>query len=381
MKKFQPLKFLRSLVLLVFTSLLFASIGQTLGLVENTSQVAFRFGAVVTALGFIGGLVGATRASNLAFADGFVITDTTYAGEAASQFIVKAITGADTIQGGHCYVKDGIKKEYTIPRWDSDYNTLIQDRKATPTSQGSFSVDGKALVLSDYMLYTEFNPRDFEDHWMATQLNATLIDRALPYSAESVVVQEVLKRHAKYFNKLIWNGDKTLSTNMKYIDGWITKALASASTISVGSGNYAALTNLNIVAKLLLGYNKLPDSIKYDPTTKIFMNYTTFNLYDTAQKDQAYKGVDFTQVARDEFYGRKVVKIADMPDNCFFFARGSASMESNLWVGMNSTQDAQLQLQRLQANSELWFIKMLCKADTQIGWNEETVLYHPNMAA
>ena len=43
-------------------------------------------------------------------ADGFVISDTTYAGEAAQQFILKAITGADTINGGHVYVKDGIKK-------------------------------------------------------------------------------------------------------------------------------------------------------------------------------------------------------------------------------------------------------------------------------
>ena len=38
----------------------------------------------------------------------FVINDTTYAGEVASQFIVKALTGADTINGGHVYAKDGI---------------------------------------------------------------------------------------------------------------------------------------------------------------------------------------------------------------------------------------------------------------------------------
>jgi hypothetical protein len=379
--KTPSLKFIKSLVLLVLVSVLFASVGQTLGLVENPHQVALRFGAVVFAIGFIGGIAGASRASNMAFADGFVISDTTYAGEAASQFIVKAITGADTIQGGHCYVKDGIKKLYTIPRWDSDYNTLIQDRAATPISQGSFAVDGKVLDVEDYMLYTEFNPRDFEDHWFATQQNATLIDRALPYSAESVVVQEVLKRHAKYFNKLIWNGNKALATNMKYIDGWVTKTLASAGYISVGSGNYAPLTAVNIVAKLLLGYNLLPDALKYDTSMKIFMNYATFNLFDQAQKDQLYKGVDFTQIANDKFYGRQVVKIADMPDNCFFYAKGSATMDSNLWVGMNSVQDAQLKLSPLQANSELWFIKMLCKADVQVGWNEETVLYHPNMKA
>ena len=147
--------------------------------------------------------------------DGFVISDTTYAGEAASQFIVKAITGADTINGGHVYVKDGIKKKFTIPRFDVDYQDLIQDRQATPVSKGTMNVTGQAITPADYMIYTEFNPRDYEDHWFATQLNETLIDRSLPYTVESVVVQEVLKRHAKYFNKIIWNGDTSLSTIYK----------------------------------------------------------------------------------------------------------------------------------------------------------------------
>ena len=39
---------------------------------------------------------------------GFVIADTTYAGEAASSFIVKAITGNETVQGGHVYNPEGV---------------------------------------------------------------------------------------------------------------------------------------------------------------------------------------------------------------------------------------------------------------------------------
>ena len=126
-----------------------------------------------------------------------VINDTTYAGEVASQFLVKAITGADTISGGHVYVKDGIKKKYTIPRWDSNYEDFIQDRQATPISKGSWTVDGKVLDPQDFMIYTEFNPRDFEDHWFAVQLNPKLIDRALPATVESVMVQEAMKRYFK----------------------------------------------------------------------------------------------------------------------------------------------------------------------------------------
>ena len=45
--------------------------------------------------------------------EALVITDTTYAGEAAAQFITKPVVGMDTVQKGCIHVQDGIKKKYT----------------------------------------------------------------------------------------------------------------------------------------------------------------------------------------------------------------------------------------------------------------------------
>lgn len=303
-----------------------------------------------------------------------VINDTTYAGEAASQFIVKSVTSADTIDGGHVYVKDGIKKKFTIPRFDSNYEDLIQDRAATPTSAGSFTVDGKVIEPEDYMIYTEFNPRDFEDHWYAAQLNATLLDRSLPTTVESVMVQAVMQRHAKFFNKILWTGDKTqTTTKYKYFDGFIKKAMDSSDTIDVSSPT--TLSASNIIAEFEKGYLLIPAELKYNPAVKIFCSYATFDFYEQAQIAQTYKGVDITQGGVRKYKGLPVVPIADFPDNVYMIAKGNSTVESNLWVGLNSTQDATLQLSKLQANSELYFIKLLMKADTQIGWNQETVLY------
>jgi hypothetical protein len=108
---------------------------------------------------------------------------------------------------------------------------------------------------------------------------------------------------------------------------------------------------------------------------KYFVSYATYDLYAQSQINQTYKGVDTTQDGVRMFKGRVMVPIADFPDNTYFIAKGMATMESNLWIGLNSIADEGLQLQRLQANSELFFIKMLMKADVQIGWNEETVYY------
>jgi len=372
MKK-QFLKISVSLVLIALTSL-------TLSIATGGSFIAFAIG--LFALGSLKGIIAPNfeMPKNLAY-DGFVISDVTYAGEAASNFIVKAITSNETVEGGHVYVKDGIKKKFTIPRWDADYNDFVQDRAATPISKGTMTVDGKVLTPADYMIYTEFNPRDYEAHWYATQLNSTLIDRALPMTVESVVTQEVLKRHNRYINKAFWNNNTLAASTStyRYYDGFIRKAFAASSGTdqTLFPSSPTTLTSANIVTELQKGYDLIPAALKYDPSMKIFCSYATYDLFMQYQIAQTYKGIDITNMGVATFRGLPMVKIADFPANTYIMARGMATPESNLWVGMNSVDDAMLEVKPLQANSELWFIKMLMKVDVQIGWNSETIYYGP----
>lgn len=379
MKKFN--KILMSLVLIAFTSVMFSTaIGVSPMLVALTL-----FGAGM-AIGFAKHAFNLNTTMNTGLLyDGIVLSDTTYAGEAASQFIVKMMTENVMAQQGHMYVKDGIKKKFTIPRWDIEFEDFVQDTKATPTPGLEVqSVSGKVLELNDYMIYHEFNPRDYEDHWFATQLQgSTLLDTSLPVNIESVIIQEVLKRNGAFVNKLAWNGSRSLTTKMKYADGFKTKATASSATLKVGSP--VTLDASNIAAQIQRGYDLLPTALKYDfivggtrPSSKVklFVSPTTFDLYAQYQIAQANKGIDITKFGEDTFRGIKVVPIPNLPNNYYMFAKGMATPESNLWMGMNSMDDEQtLQLSRLQANSELYFIKGLAKIDFQIGWNEETVTY------
>lgn len=329
--------------------------------------------------GFVKGFIapGSMNLGNLY--DGFVISDTTYAGEAASSFIVKAITSNETVQGGHVYVKDGIKKKFTIPRWDADYEDFIQDRSAMPISKGTMTVDGHVLVPADYMIHTRFNPRDYEAHWFATTLNPTLIDRTLPATVESVVIQEVLKRHDRYLNKALWNNSTALAATSiyKYWNGFIKNAQNANSGTDATNvvSSPITLTASNIAGELLRGWTLIPNALKYDKNMKFFMSYATYDLYMQYQIAQTYKGTDITNDGVSRFKGREIVKINDLPDNFYFIAKGMPTPESNLWVGMNSTDDATLELNRVNNEGELWFIKMLMKVDVQIGWNSETVLY------
>ena len=304
------------------------------------------------------------------------ISDVSYAGTAAAAFIVKSVVGNEIIQGGHAYVQDGIKKEFTIPRFT--VGGIIQDRTATPisptTAKGASVVDARILVPADYMVYDEFNPRDFEQHWFAAQLNPTLIDRRLPVTIESVIIQEYLKQHNKFLGKALLSSDKTGgAAPYKYFDGFITRAKADVNVPKVASPTVLAVGGLTTAFQSTLT-NVAPD-ILYDKDLKFFVSYKTAQMWEQEQRTATFKGIDNTQAGLNRFAGRTVVPLFGMPDNTILLGKGSADMSSNLWVGMNSIDDATLEFAKLQANSELYFIKMLMKVDTNFGFGEEISLY------
>jgi len=371
----QTQKFALSLVLIALVSTtLSMAVGASPLMVAG---VLFAIGAVIGAAKAFGVTIPNLTPSGSLKGDGFTISDTTYAGEAAGQFIVRAITGNETVQGGHVYVKDGIKKKFTIPRWDADYEDLIQDRMATPVSKGEQVISSRTLTPADYMIYMEFNPRDFEDHWYAQQLNPTLIDRTLPASVESVVIQQVLKRHDRYVNKIIWGGDTTTTGIYKYFDGFVKKATDDTNTVDLSGG--AVLTSTlgaNILAEVQKIYDLIPAALKYDPSMKLFLSYDLYDAYAKAIIAQQYKGNDYQSMQLNITYrGLPVVRIADFPAYKMMFAKVIAGMDSNLWVGMNSVEDAKLEMNKVQNNSELFYVKMLCKLDVQFGFTQEVVNY------
>ena len=108
---------------------------------------------------------------------------------------------------------------------------------------------------------------------------------------------------------------------------------------------------------------------------KFFVSVNTEQLYQTASVAYTFKGQNFESGQALPYKGYQVVTLAGLPDDTILFTTGTADTTSNLYVGMNSTEDNNLQLQRLQNNSELFFLKGLMKYDVQYGFSEEAFLY------
>lgn len=324
-------------------------------------------------------------------AEALNIQDTTWSGPAASYMITRAVVGADTIEKGVIYVEDGIRKKKTIPR--IEVSNFMQRRSATPVSQGDVVVDGRVLEPQDLMLYYEFNPRDFEAHFYAEQLQPKLLGRELPVTAENFMVMQTMKRLNEFFENAIHRGRKEYDTQGAavdptskgdvagaaayfYFDGIIKKALDASGIISVPTP--VALTYSNIRDKFQAALNLVPKALLYrygKAGLKFIVSYADQLKYEQALRQDLYKNQDTTESGINRYSGYDVVPVAGLPENTFYVCIAKPDIDSNLWLGINSTEDNQLQLMRLQNNSEMFFVKGLFKMDTQIGFADQLVIY------
>jgi hypothetical protein len=177
---------------------------------------------------------------------------------------------------------------------------------------------------------------------------------------------------------MIWAGDTTTTGIYKYFDGFVKKATDDANTVDLGGSSILTDANLTgaIIAQITRIYDLIPAALKYDPSMKLFLSYDLYDAYAKALIAQTNKNADHESMQLNiKYRGLPVVRIADFPANKMMFAKGSAGMDSNLWVGMNSVEDAKLEMNKVQNNSELFYVKMLCKLDVQFGYTQEVVNY------
>ena len=322
------------------------------------------------------------------------ITDTAYAGTFASYFWLPATFGMDTIQKGGVYVQDGIKKSHTIGR--VDFANPLQPRKATPTSGGTFTVDGRVLTPQDLSVYTEFNPRDYEQHWLAEELSPTLLARELPVTAENYMMQIGLERAFEQVELGLWMGSLTYTAvpgtdgngQICFFDGFMKKLLADAAVQKIASplpltaaasdgSHYNIVDAFNALLQSCATNKKalLSKPSRYK-RLKFFVSINTEQIYQTfITTTQTFKGVNTTEEGINKFKGYEIVALAGIPDDTIIFTEGLDDVSSNLYVGMNSTEDNNLQLMRLQNNSELFFLKGLMKFDVQYGFSEQVFVF------
>ena len=322
--------------------------------------------------------------------DSLVINDTTYAGNVAPYFVLPAIFGLDSVNKKVLFLKDGIKKQHTIPVLN--FSNPWQPRVASPTiGGGDIVITGNVIVPNDQLCFLPFNPRDLEVHWEAVNLSDTLLARQLPQTVESYITQLVVGRAFEQVENQIWMGSKQYANNpnvpstdpryqIQFTDGFMKKflndssiyqaaspvTLTSSNIISAMQGLYAAAATNN--KALIANVNRLK-------RMKYLVSINTAVMFEEAQATQPFKNIDFTNEGKNTYKGYEVVGLAGMPDNTIVFTEAVSGVDGNLWLGVNSFSDENILLQRIANADERFFVKLLWKNDVNYGFSNKIFLY------
>ena len=144
---------------------------------------------------------------------------------------------------------------------------------------------------------------------------------------------------------------------------------------AVLAGNTELDTGEKIESAMYTMWQKCPYQIRKNNLVYI-MDWASWDLYDQYVTSKQYKYNDNTQVNKYMFKGKRIVPIVGIPESTIVLGNFSTGMDSNLWMGVDYANDTEvLKIDRLQANSELYFFQMRMKMDVNIVRPAEIVVW------
>lgn len=171
------------------------------------------------------------------------------------ELTTRAVTEARTLS--LIDVRTGIKGTQDIPLLDVEL--IYQDASACDLSpNGDAILDTTPITVAPIGYMLKFCPKTLRGFFAQQSLKAGTMaeDKELPF--EKAITDYILKLNAIALDKLIWQGDTSISgtSNLKWIDGFATKFDASSDVNEANDLGYTAFNSTNIYASLEATYLK-----------------------------------------------------------------------------------------------------------------------------
>lgn len=331
-----------------------------------------------------------------------------YNGEVLEDLLTYTAQGNDTFKEGLIHIKSGIQYKYTLPA--IKLGDVIQDNNPVPTSalgargpqgENEYQLTARHLVPQDFMVYLEFNPRDYEKYWKFAQPEGNLVFRELDPKIQAVMLRLLIEKKNEYIGNAIWTSCKGGSAaagivvpggataigggKEKYFDGFIKRVIDNANatdaeTIAGGqviiSGNTELNTGQEVEDAMYTMWKKCPKQIRKKTELVFLCSWDVWDMYDQYVSNKTVKYAENGDLNRYRFKGKKVIPLVGVPEHTVILGQFSSSMDSNLWMGIDYANDTEvLKIDRLQSNSELFFFQMRMKMDVNIVRPAEIVVH------
>lgn len=302
-----------------------------------------------------------------------VLTQSNYDGEVLESLLTRASTGNELADEGLICIIPNVQKKITIPRLKTD--KMLQKRKEEPTladSKGNFNVSHKKLEPKDFMAFTVFNPRTFENYWRKYQPKGPLVFAELPAEGQNKLLEAMAKQVEFELGDHYINGEYVDgSDDTKLFDGILKQMKNDPDVIVV-----AKPTETTITARLKAIYKAIPKSLKKNVKLKFLMSVEDWDKYDDELTARDGKNLSETEVNKKRFKNIPIHDLAAWPEGLIIATVCSPDeMTSNLFAAVAFEDDENvIVIDKLSNAGELYFCKMLMKVDTNIAFGEEVII-------
>ena len=273
--------------------------------------------------------------------------------------------GTETIDRGIAQLIPGQRKQVTLNRFYSA-TQKITARVATPTTPASsLTKDERQITMAEIMWYDEFDPKEFNLDWKFLNTIGPSVSAQAARTLLTAIRDSVVTAFNYDLEQLLWNGDKTSADAwLSPIDGFMKLIDADSDVISVTPAG--AISASNVIDILEAVVQACPAEVKELGSPVIVVNHATKHLYREAARALQYKGTNITEAIADMFGGYRIISVNGIPANRVLMLNAGGGDRTELKVAAWADNDKfTVKIERLQANSDLFFIKI----NTEIGVN------------
>lgn len=301
-----------------------------------------------------------------------VVKNTNYNGEVLENILTLASTGNELVEKGLIMVIPGVEKKVSVPRLK--LGRMLQKRKENPgvgDSKGDFNYDEKSLDPVDFMAFSTFNPRAFENIWRKYQPKGNLLFAELPPVAQNKLLESLSKQVQFELGDQYINGVYVKDgTDDQLMNGIIIQMAKDEDVIVV-----KPTVGATMLQKLKAIRVSIPKAMRNNPKLRIIMSVDDCDKYDDELTEREFKNSSETEVNKKLYKGIIIETLAAWPDDLIVATICSMDADGNLFAAVNLQDDEDvIQIEKISAASELYFCKILMKADTNIAFGEECIV-------
>ena len=177
---------------------------------------------------------------------------TTYAGEAAGQYISAALLSGATIANGGITVKPNIKYKEVIKKLATD--GIVKNGSCDFADTSTVTLTERIIEPETFQVNLELCKADFRSDWEAVQMGYSAFDN-LPSSFQDFLISHVQAKVAQKIEQNIWNGTNATAGEF---DGLYTLTGADSDVVDVTG---TPITASNVVTELQKIVDAIPSTI------------------------------------------------------------------------------------------------------------------------